>query len=323
MNACASGRLRGPGPNDPSRRCDRQQVAESFELVGESGVKPRAAGAVHGAGEDHQHPRQPLGDIASVGRHGDAGPGFDCDTFGGAHSRGQPRQLGLGDIGERRGVFERERLNRGGQRVDTLNRHIGLHAVAQNFAHQIGQHRVVGAGARSQMAGGQSGGLRAPRIDHPHLPALGDVTHRARRVGHRDRMAMGHNRIDADEHQKVGAVEVGSAGQPHESTHQIRDQRFGGAVDGQRAELGRSADRRVQGFGHPESGALHGAEVEGDRLRPMTVDDALQPRAQVVEAGIPCGVLQPAAHPHLRPFKTVGMVVHLRQRTTLRAHVTV
>ena len=47
----------------------------------------------------------------------------------------------------------------------------------------------------------------------------------------------------------------------------------------------------------------------------------LQPRAQVVEAGVPGGVLQPAVDSHLRPFETVGVVVHLRQRTTLRAGV--
>ena len=77
-------------------RGDRQQIAESFELVSESGMEPRAAGAVHRAGEDHQHPGQPLGDIGPVGRHRDAGPGFDRDAFGAAHRRAQPRQLGLG-----------------------------------------------------------------------------------------------------------------------------------------------------------------------------------------------------------------------------------
>jgi len=81
------------------------------------------------------------------------------------------------------------------------------------------------------------------------------------------------------------------------------------------------ADRRVQRFGHPETRALHGAEVEGDRLGPVPVDDAFQLRAQVVEAGVPRGVLQPAVDPHPRSFQTVGVVVQLRQRPTLGAGV--
>ena len=63
--------------------CDRQEIAESFELVSESGMEPRAAGPVHRSGEDHQHPGQPLGDIGSFGRHRDAGAGLDRDAVGG------------------------------------------------------------------------------------------------------------------------------------------------------------------------------------------------------------------------------------------------
>jgi hypothetical protein len=148
MNAWASGRLPWAGTERSLDWRDRQQVTESLQLIGEPGVEPRPAGSVHRAGEDHQHPREPLGDIGSVGRHGDAGPGFDRDTLGGAHRRAQPRQLSLRHIGEAGGGLERERLNRSCQRVDTLNRHIRLHAVAQDFANQIGQHRVVGTGTR-------------------------------------------------------------------------------------------------------------------------------------------------------------------------------
>src|SRR5208337_4296772 len=90
-----------------------------------------------------------------------------------------------------------------------------------------------------------------------------------------------------------------------------------------RAELRRRADRRVQGFGHPEAGAFHGGEVEGDRFWSVPVDDVLQPRAQVVEANVPRGVLQPPVHSHPRAFETVWVVVHLAQRTALLAGVTV
>ena len=44
-------------------------------------------------------------------------------------------------------------------------------------------------------------------------------------------------------------------------------------------------------------------------------------RAQVVEAGVPGGVLQSSVDPDPRAFQTIRVVVHLRQRTTLRAGV--
>lgn len=199
MKACASGRLRGPGPNAPSIGVTGRNSPESFQLISESGMEPGAAGPVHRAGEDHQHPCEPLGDVGALGRHGDAGAGFDRHTLGGAHRLAQPNQVGLGDVGELRAVFKCERLHRGGQRVDALHRHIGFHSVAQDFANQVGQHGVVGAGTRRQVGGGQPRGLGAARVDHPHLPAPGDFAHRAGRVGHGYRMAMRHNGIDTDE----------------------------------------------------------------------------------------------------------------------------
>ena len=172
--------------------------------------------------------------------------------------------------------------------VETLNRHILLHAVVQNLADQVCQHRVVGAGPRRQVAGGQSRGLRAARVDHPHLPAVGDVADRAASgSASRSRGRAEITGLTPTSIRKSALSRSVRPRQPHESTHQVRDQRLGGAVDGERAELRRGADRRVQRFGHPETRALHGAEVEGDRLGPVPVDDAFQLRAQVVEAGRP------------------------------------
>jgi AcrR family transcriptional regulator len=45
----------------------------------------------------------------------------------------------------------------------------------------------------------------------------------------------------------------------------------------------------------------------------MTVDDGTQPQAEIVEAGLPRGVAQPAVDAHLRQLDPVRMVVHLRK----------
>jgi len=55
----------------------------------------------------------------------------------------------------------------------------------------------------------------------------------------------------------------------------------------------------------------------------VRVDGVAQLRAEVVEAGLPRGVLQRAVHPHLRAFQPVRMVVELWQRAALRAGVAV
>ena len=59
MNDCVSGRLRGPGPNEPSAGVIGK--LESLELIGEAGVEPDAAGTVHRPGEDHQRPMPATG----------------------------------------------------------------------------------------------------------------------------------------------------------------------------------------------------------------------------------------------------------------------
>ena len=102
-NACVSGRLSGPAPNVPSGGEHRE--LEGLHLVGEAGVEPRPAGAVHRAGDDHHDPGEPLGDVGA-GRHGDARPRLHRHPPGSPHPVEQVGQVGLGDVGDARGVPE-------------------------------------------------------------------------------------------------------------------------------------------------------------------------------------------------------------------------
>ena len=44
-------------------------------------------------------------------------------------------------------------------------------AVVQEHPEDVGEQRVVGAGTHREVTVGERGGLRAPRVDHPHRPA--------------------------------------------------------------------------------------------------------------------------------------------------------
>ena len=69
---------------------------------------------------------------------------------------------------------------------------------------------------------------------------------------------------------------IGPAAQRDRAAHEVGDQHLGGAVDGERAELGRGADLGVQRLGHAVAGGVHAvaaAEEDADRSRAVLVDD--------------------------------------------------
>lgn len=115
----------------PLRRGDRQ--FEAFELVREPRMEPDSAGAVHRIRDDQQRPRKPLRHIGTCG-HRDTGAGIDDDATGPAYRAQQPFELGLGEVGDLGRVLQRERRDRGSERVDVLDRCVD--AIAQHFTHQ-------------------------------------------------------------------------------------------------------------------------------------------------------------------------------------------
>jgi len=168
--------------------------------------------------------------------------------------------------------------------------------------------------------------LGIARVDDPDLGVLREVADRAAGIRQADGMPVGDNGIAADEHRERGVVVVGATGQRRRASHQLGHQHLGGAVDRQRTELRRRADRGMQRLRDAIADRIHadaGTEVDADGFGSGRVDGLAQLRAEIVEAGLPRGVLQPAVHPHLRAFQPVRVVVELWQRAALRAGVAV
>jgi hypothetical protein len=212
----------------------------------------------------------------------------------------------------------------GRERVDVLGR--CFDTIAQHFAHQIREHRVVGARPGCKVMRREPRRLGIARVDDPDLRMLREVTDRAPGIRQPDGMPMGDNGIAADQHCERGVVVVGPPGQRRRAAHQLGHQDLRGPVDGQRAELRRRADGGVQRLRDPIADRVHahaGTEVDPDGFRSVLVDGVAQLGAEVVEAGLPGRVVQRAVDTHLRVLKPVRMVVDLRQGAALGAGVAV
>ncbi len=289
-------------------------------------MEPRTAGAVHRVGEDHQCPRQPLGDVGAAG-HGHTGAGFDGDPPGAADRVAQADEDLRIDVGQPRRVVQVEGGDGFGEPVgvgDPARQDCRVGPVGEQLGHQVGEHRVVRSGPRCDVSCCQPCRFGVPRVDHPHLAAARDVADGAGRVGHRQGMTVRDHRVAADAQQELDACVVGPAAESHEAAHQVGHQWLGRAVDGQRAELRRGADRRVQCLGHPVAGRVHAdprAEEDRHRPRPVLADDRFQPSGQIVQDGVPGAVLQNLVGADLRVLEAVRAVVQFGQRPALRAGV--
>jgi hypothetical protein len=101
-------------------------------------------------------------------------------------------------------------------------------------------------------------------------------------------MPVGDNGIAAEENRERGVVVVGATGQRRRASHQLGHQDLGGAVDRQRTELRRRADRGVQRLRDAIADRIHadaGTEVDADGFGSVCVDGLAQLRAEIVEAG--------------------------------------
>ena len=111
---------------------------------------------------------------------------------------------------------------------------------------------TVGARAWSDVAVGQFGGAGARRIDHGELAAaLAQRPQLAGEVGGGGQTAVGHKGIRTDDHQIVGAVEIGHRERDRAAEHMAQRNVFGHLVQGaggERLDGAEPADdqRRVQ-----------------------------------------------------------------------------
>ncbi len=103
----------------------------------------------------------------------------------------------------------------------------------QQLPHEMGQHHVIGPGPNRQVAGGQAGGLGPERIHDPQPGPVGHLTQPGDRVGEGAGMAMGHDRVGADEKEEAGPVHVEIGQERSVSTHELGDIRAGHAIDRQ------------------------------------------------------------------------------------------
>ena len=308
----------------------RHGQLERFELVGEPGVEPVAAGAVHRVGEDHHHPGQPLGDVGAR-RHRDPGAGVDRHATGRADRGEQLRRARRSGRRRRRAVCSS--VNGSTAAASSSTPLACARRAATGRRRRGAAHARGTRGPRSRSPDAARGGAwrgarsrcdagRRPRPRHE----LASARMRRHRIRDRDRVAVRHDRVAADEHDERRTVVVGPSAERDRAADEVGHQHLGGAVDGERAELGRRADRREQRLRHAVAGRVHAvaaAEEHADRGRPVALDDLAHAVAEVVEARVPGGVAELAVDPHHAGARAVGVVVHLRERAALRAGVAV
>ena len=204
-----SGRVVGPGVQESD---DRQ--FEFLELVEEARMKPRAALAVHRAGQDHEHPGEPLREVAAR-RHGDARAGFHDHAALPANCGEQILQILFGNAGDVCGLRAVVAFERRPQFLQTVDRLLQVERAAiQYFARQPGKDRVVLAWIGGDVTGGPLRRLGEHRVDRPDLAAFGGRTDEHCRVVHPGIVRVADHRIGADIDQHLDIVVVGLGVEP-------------------------------------------------------------------------------------------------------------
>jgi hypothetical protein len=170
---------------------------------------------------------------------------------------------------------------------------------------------------------GQLGGARASRIDDGEpAAALAQCPQLAGEIGGRRQTPVGHKGIRPDDHQIVGAVEIGHRERDRAAEQVAERDVFGHLVKGAGAEhLARAerADdqRRVQAARDRVS--VRVAEVDADRCPAVLANDLAEAVLDDGERLVPRRFDQRAVAPDQRPLQAVGVVVELGEARALRA----
>ena len=135
-----------------------------------------------------------------------------------------------------------------------VGRGAGEVAVGQQLAHDRQQHGRVGTGPHEVVLVGDLGRLGAARVDDDQPPsARGELAPALGEVGHRPQRPVRRHRVVADEHEQVGAVDVGDGQEElvaverprHDVVRQLVDRGGGEPVPGAQ----QPHERRVVGQG--------------------------------------------------------------------------
>ena len=200
--------------------------------------------------------------------------------------------------------------------------------VAQVFGEQYVQdgQQQVGVTARQhrQVFVGQARGFGTPRVDHDDLAAAGphplDPVLGARHGGHRP---VGDRRVGADDHQPIGAVDIGDGHQEIRAVHLPGHELLGELID---------RGGGVEVAGHQPCPQCHGvhdrrimcrriAEVHTDRMGAVVAPYLPQPGADLTECLVPADRFEPVAHPPHRRAQPVRIIVEAGHRRRLGADI--
>ena len=303
----------------------RQVIDELVEGKQSAGVDPQAALHVHRPCQNRDQPGEPDGEVAAGG-HAGAGAGFDRQDLAAANGVQQFLQLLFGHTGDLGGLGPVIVCEKRAQPVQVLDRLLRIQGTArQNLAHDPGQYGIVATGVGSDMALREVGGFGAHRVDHPDFAAaLVDRLEPVPRLEHAGIVRMAYHRIGADIEHHLAVVVVGLGIDAVEAGHGPGDHHLGGGVVGQRGELGRCAERFVEGLFHRVAGGIQAqpaAEVHAHRIWAVLVDHRAQALADIVERFIPRHFDQFAVLAHHRLGDGMVEVMDLPGGPPLRAAV--
>ncbi|MCW2813962.1 MAG: hypothetical protein JWN84_1417 [Nocardioides sp.] len=225
------------------------------------------------------------------------------------------------------GAERRDQLGQAVEPVD-VRRRAGQALGEQHLQHRQ-QHRGVGAGAHEVVLVGDLGGLGAPRVDddHPAFARL-EVTDALGEVGHGHQRAVGGHRVGTDDHEQLGAVEVGDRDHQLVAEELPRHELVGHLVDGGGAEAVLGAQRAHEPGpvgAEAERVGVGVAEVDPHRVAALGRDRRGQPVGDQVERLVPAhldpGVAVRALHAPHGAAQPVGVGVHVGERDALGTDV--
>ena len=153
-------------------------------------------------------------------------------------------------------------------------------------------------------------------------PRLRSALQLAGEVGRGGQTAVGDKGIRADDHQVVGAVEVGHGERDRAAEHEAQRDVLGHLVEGARREHLMGAEpaddqRRVQAA--RDRVRVRVAEYTPTDVPPCLAHDVAQPVGDACERLVPRRLGQHAVTPDQRSCQPVGIVVQLGEARALRA----
>ena len=241
---------------------------------------------------------------------------------------GHPANRVRTDAGRHRHPLGRERCDRGDELVETGEMSLDVLAraalpVGGQHVGDRGQQQGVGSRTDRHPLVGLLSGLRPAGVDHHDLAAPRpdglDAAGKVRRGAH---AAVRGVRVGPEQHEVVGAVEVGDGHGQRRTEHVAGRDLAGHLIDGRRAEplAGADPDQQRSRVQHPRQAVgRRVADVDPDRLAAVAGDRRTEALLDGRPRLGPRGLHVPAVAPDHRPPETIGIVVQLLQRRALGA----